>query len=85
MRTMRANVVAALLCANHVNRTFGKGVMPRRYRLRGADVRAHAESILGAVRALGPVVRPPAVRGSSAASGRDDREDRRVLLGRRPG
>ncbi|KIP02713.1 hypothetical protein PHLGIDRAFT_41453, partial [Phlebiopsis gigantea 11061_1 CR5-6] len=70
------NVVAALLCANHVNRTFGKGIMPRRYRLRGADVRAHAESILGAVRTLGPVVRPLPARVPSTAAGRDDREDR---------
>jgi hypothetical protein len=28
------NILAALLTSNHVNRTFGKGLMPRQYRLR---------------------------------------------------
>lgn len=28
------NIFIALLCSNHVNRTFGKGLMPRQYRLR---------------------------------------------------
>jgi hypothetical protein len=28
------NIFVALLCANHVNRSFGKGLMPRQYRLR---------------------------------------------------
>ncbi|KIY68206.1 hypothetical protein CYLTODRAFT_351740 [Cylindrobasidium torrendii FP15055 ss-10] len=33
------NIVVSLLCANHVTETFGKGVMPRQYRLTKADVR----------------------------------------------
>lgn len=33
-----ANVFAALLCANHVSRRFGKGVTPARYRLTRDDV-----------------------------------------------
>ena len=28
------NIFIGLLCSNHVNRTFGKGLMPRQYRLR---------------------------------------------------
>lgn len=28
------NICIGLLCANHVNRSFGKGLMPRQYRLR---------------------------------------------------
>ena len=28
------NIFIALLCSNHVNRSFGKGLVPRQYRLR---------------------------------------------------
>ncbi|CAE6430049.1 unnamed protein product [Rhizoctonia solani] len=40
------NIVTALLCANHVNRLFGKGLTPWRYRLRIEDVRANALRVL---------------------------------------
>ena len=40
------NIVIALICANHVTRTFGAGIMPRAYRLRVADVRKDAKEIL---------------------------------------
>ena len=40
------NVVVALLCANHVTKRFGKGIMPRRYRLRVMDVRRDAQKLL---------------------------------------
>ncbi|WWC86403.1 uncharacterized protein L201_001279 [Kwoniella dendrophila CBS 6074] len=40
------NIVIALLCSNHVNRTFGKGLTPPAYRLRMADVRANALAVL---------------------------------------
>ena len=74
------NIFVSLLCANHVTRTFGKGVMPRRYRLSGADVRSDAEKILGTIRSLGPVAPPELSRASSVASVRDDKEDNRMLL-----
>ncbi|KAI0783437.1 hypothetical protein C8Q75DRAFT_725855 [Abortiporus biennis] len=42
-----ANIFVALLCVNHVTRTFGKGIMPKQYRLTVADVRANAEKLFG--------------------------------------
>ncbi|ORY32236.1 hypothetical protein BCR39DRAFT_446054, partial [Naematelia encephala] len=36
------NIVVAILCSNHVNRTFGKGLTPPQYRLKVSDVRANA-------------------------------------------
>ena len=74
-----ANIFVALLCANHVTRTFGKGIMPRQYRLSGADVTVDAERILGTMRDAGPVVPPAMSRASSTASYREDKEDPRVL------
>ncbi|GJE92614.1 tetraspanin family protein [Phanerochaete sordida] len=70
-----ANIVAALLCANHVTRTFGKGITPRQYRLCGADVQSDAEKILGTMQTLGPVRPPAASRPLSFVSYREDRED----------
>ena len=32
------NIFVALICANHVTRRFGKGIMPKRYRLQVGDV-----------------------------------------------
>lgn len=66
------NVVTALLCANHVNVRFGKGLMPRAYRLGVEDVRADAHRLLlhfGGAMPLPPPVRP----GSSALYIRDDK------------
>ncbi|KAG9118413.1 hypothetical protein FRC07_007089 [Ceratobasidium sp. 392] len=40
------NIVTAILCSNHVNRLFGKGLMPWQYRLKIDDVRANALSVL---------------------------------------
>ncbi|CAE7233946.1 unnamed protein product [Rhizoctonia solani] len=40
------NMITALLCSNHVNRLFGKGLTPWRYRLRIEDVRANALRVL---------------------------------------
>lgn len=65
-----ANIAVALLCANHVTRTFGKGVMPRQYRLCGADVQADAERILGTIQ---PVGLPAMSRTVSSASCREDK------------
>ncbi|KAI0044788.1 hypothetical protein FA95DRAFT_1622805 [Auriscalpium vulgare] len=33
-----ANIFVGLLCANHVTHRFGKGIMPKRYRLNAADL-----------------------------------------------
>ncbi|EKM49803.1 uncharacterized protein PHACADRAFT_106621 [Phanerochaete carnosa HHB-10118-sp] len=70
-----ANITVSLLCTNHVTRTFGKGIMPRQYRLSGADVQSDAERILGTMQSLGPVVQPTSSRVSSMASHREDKQD----------
>ncbi|CAA7261527.1 unnamed protein product [Cyclocybe aegerita] len=43
------NMVVALLCANHVTTSFGKGLTPRQYRLSPEDVKADAEKIINGV------------------------------------
>ncbi|TBU37111.1 hypothetical protein BD309DRAFT_1065929 [Dichomitus squalens] len=70
------NILVALLCANHVTRTFGKGITPRRYRLSAEDVRADALGLMQVLRerGVGPLRRPGVARaGSSAASFREDK------------
>ena len=70
------NIFVALLCANHVTRTFGKGITPRRYRLCAEDVRADALGLMKVLRerGVGPVRRPGVARaGSSAVSFREDK------------
>ncbi|KAI0693864.1 hypothetical protein C8T65DRAFT_585451 [Cerioporus squamosus] len=71
------NLFVALLCANHVTRTFGKGIMPKRYRLNADDVRADAEVLMKAVGGLRPVARPGFARASSSAAFREDKYDDR--------
>jgi hypothetical protein len=44
-------IAASLLCSNHVNSTFGKGLTPRAYRLDMTHVRRNAISIMGALTA----------------------------------
>lgn len=78
------NIVVSLLCANHVTKTFGKGIMPRRYRLKGADVQADAEKILGALRRMGPVVRPTLARAPVSATFREDKADDRSTMDKIP-
>ncbi|KAH7928763.1 hypothetical protein BV22DRAFT_1058240 [Leucogyrophana mollusca] len=70
-------MVVALLCANHVTRTFGKGVMPREYWLTVADVRADAERVAKAAWVLSPKV----VRTGGGDVPREDTEccDQRAL------
>lgn len=72
------NMTVALLCANHVTKTFGKGIMPRKYRLSSADVLADAEKILNGAMYVGarPLVRPELSRASSSIAFREDREQR---------
>ncbi|TDL19743.1 hypothetical protein BD410DRAFT_830183 [Rickenella mellea] len=70
-----ANIGIALLCANHVTHRFGKGLMPRRYRLRVEDVRADAHALLMHFADEGKAARmpPPARAGSTYI--REDKED----------
>ncbi|PCH40395.1 hypothetical protein WOLCODRAFT_68700 [Wolfiporia cocos MD-104 SS10] len=75
-----ANIVVSLLCANHVTRTFGKGIMPKRYWLSGADVRADAERLMGTFPDGRPVVRPGSTRPPSSTLFREDKEETASLL-----
>ncbi|KAJ6554904.1 tetraspanin Tsp2 family [Mycena vulgaris] len=80
------NVFVALLCANHVTETFGKGITPKRYRLTSSDVQADAEKIMRGVLGLDgrPSDRPLFLRASSSGEDKDkeqtDREDRIPFL-----
>ncbi|KAI0698137.1 hypothetical protein BC835DRAFT_1206749, partial [Cytidiella melzeri] len=67
------NIFVSLLCANHVTHTFGKGIMPRQYRLSGADVQADAEKIFGTLGQIGAVVRPTLARSTGSATFREDK------------
>ncbi|KAL5501837.1 hypothetical protein ACEPAH_9098 [Sanghuangporus vaninii] len=40
------NIIICLLCANHVTRAFGTGLLPRAYRLKLKDVKTDAKSLL---------------------------------------
>lgn len=66
------NIFVALLCANHVTDTFGKGLMPKKYRLRVEDVRANAHSLLMHF-ADGSKPPPIARAGSSTSYFREDK------------
>ena len=68
-------ICLSLLCSNQVTERFGKGIVPKRYRLGLADVQAEAESVgLGTFR----VGRPEA---SKAGVKRTLREDKRPVFG----
>ncbi|KAI0076725.1 hypothetical protein K474DRAFT_1597400 [Panus rudis PR-1116 ss-1] len=71
------NIIVALLCANHVTNTFGKGITPKQYRLNTEDVKADAEKIMGALRG---VPRPILSRPPLSSVFREDREARTPLL-----
>lgn len=76
------NIVVAMLCVNHMTRTFGKGITPAPYRLSSNDVRADADKILRGISRSGvrAVVRPKMSRAPSSDMFRDDREERSLLL-----
>jgi len=78
------NMITALLCANHMTNTFGKGITPKSYRLSGMDLKTDAETILSRMdtRETRPVVKPQLSRASSSAIFRQDREERVLLLGK---
>lgn len=52
-----------MLCSNHVNVTFGKGLTPRQYRLDMTHVRANAVSIMRALSTVGTSA-PPSTQHS---------------------
>lgn len=64
------NIVVALLCSNHVTKTFGKGITPKQYRLSGADVKADADRIS---KRMNLPLRPEICRASSSGIFREDR------------
>jgi hypothetical protein len=74
------NIVVTMLTANHVSSAFGKGIMPRRYRLCGTDVLSDAErlfsSVSGDVQVVRPLSRPKMSKASSRPAFREDREER---------
>lgn len=72
------NIFVALCCANHVTVRFGKGIMPKRYRLKGEDVRRDAEKIVLGV--AGTLARPRIMRASSSRVFREDKEEALPLL-----
>ena len=47
------NIIVALLCANHITKTFGLGLVPIRYRLTPLDVKADAEKVVTRVQQVG--------------------------------
>ncbi|KAK0201526.1 tetraspanin Tsp2 family [Desarmillaria ectypa] len=61
------NIAVALLCSNHVTKTFRKGITPRQYRLTALDVEAGAQK-------LSKVVRLQMSRAGSSGTFREDKE-----------
>ncbi|KXN83137.1 hypothetical protein AN958_01808 [Leucoagaricus sp. SymC.cos] len=87
------NIVVVMLCANHVTRTFGSGITPKRYRLTAKDVHEDAGRILDFVARRGSqgvqgfhgVKRPAIVKAPSSKVFREDREETLRLLERYSG
>jgi uncharacterized paraquat-inducible protein A len=73
-------IFVSLLCSNHVNKTFGKGIMPRRYRLGAEDVKLDAEHLLSRFKGVGAISRPALSRLSSSTTFREDRVETRPLI-----
>ncbi|KAH9831335.1 uncharacterized protein C8Q71DRAFT_781965 [Rhodofomes roseus] len=74
------NIFVSLLCSNHITRTFGKGIMPKRYWLSNADLCADAERLNGAFAETRPVARPGPARPVLSTVFREDREENEPLL-----
>jgi len=73
------NIVVALLTANHMTNTFGKGITPKRYRLCSMDVKKDAEKLFGGNDGDASMARPVISRVSSSIVFREDRKDRHLL------
>jgi hypothetical protein len=65
------NLVVALLCANHITNMFGKGIIPKQYRLSATDVKADAEKLLDGVTSF---FRPNASKVSPDIFFKDEKE-----------
>ncbi|KAJ3575870.1 hypothetical protein NP233_g814 [Leucocoprinus birnbaumii] len=82
------NIVVVMLCANHVTRTFGTGITPKRYRLTAKDVQEDAGQIFSLMKKRGSspmevsekVRKPAIVRALSSRVFREDREETLGLL-----
>jgi len=84
------NIVVVMLCANHVTRTFGTGITPKRYRLTAKDVQEDAYRIVDLLQrkgmlAMTGVKRPAIVKPSSSRVFREDREETIGLLSKYSG
>lgn len=67
-------ICLSLLCSNHVTETFGKGMMPKGYRLCLDDVRMEAESLYGQFRnSTGVIERPEESKVGATVIFREDR------------
>lgn len=71
------NIFVVMLCANHITRSFGAGITPKRYRLTRKDVDLLVDQ--GEV-GIGSVKRPGIVRAPTNRAFREDREKRVGLL-----
>ncbi|KAF9453134.1 hypothetical protein P691DRAFT_659219 [Macrolepiota fuliginosa MF-IS2] len=82
------NIVVVMLCANHVTKTFGSGITPKRYRLTANEVRENAGRVLKVtektgglnVQVVGGISRPRIVRVPTSRAFREDKEERMGLL-----
>ena len=69
-------ICVSLLCSNHVTDTFGKGIVPKKYRLGLSDMQLEAESLgYGLFRNRSELVERP--EESKVGAKRTVREDRR--------
>ncbi|KAK0545016.1 hypothetical protein OC846_004487 [Tilletia horrida] len=64
-------IAASLLCSNHVNEQFGKGLTPRAYRLDMSHVRKNAVNIMRALIESGPET------GGEKKAGLDEEDEKR--------
>ena len=75
-------ICLSLLCSNHITETFGKGIVPKKYRLGLGDVKLAAESFgYGQFRNSSGVIERP--RESRAGASFLFREDRPIFAGGR--
>jgi hypothetical protein len=76
-------ICLSLLCSNHVTKTFGKGIVPKEYRLGSGDVQLEAESVgYGRFRnGGGAIERPKETRTGASMILREDRRGIRPFFG----
>jgi hypothetical protein len=76
-------ICLSLLCSNHVTKTFGKGIVPKGYRLGSGDVQLEAESVgYGRFRNGGGAIElPKETRTGASMILREDRRGIRPFFG----